>query len=163
VDHYDSNNPWLFICTIPAEDVMLGADDLTAAAVLHCTVQPLRAAALKQLEESRKAAEDGQAADQHSASGAAADASNVKDTTQAPSAGARVSTISSSQAVTLAAAPADVVHSSPARRASEAGGRSAAAAAAAAAAEKEREKQLEREEKRYRELEAQFKEQLGLA
>jgi hypothetical protein len=131
-------------------------------------MQPLRAAALKQLEESRKAAEDGQAGDQHSA---AADATNLKDTAQASSAGARISTISSSQAGTLAAAPADVVHGSAAasgvaRRASEAGYRSAAAgaaaAAAAAAAETEREKQLEREEKRYMELEAQFKEQLGL-
>lgn len=132
--------------------------------VLHCNLQPLRAAAIKQLEESRKAADDGLAADQHSS----ADATNLKDTPQVSSSGARMSTISVSQAGTLAAAPADVLHGSAAvggvaRRASEAGERSAAAAAAAAAAEKEREKQLEQAEKRYRELEAQFKEQLGLA
>ncbi|WIA14707.1 hypothetical protein OEZ85_003200 [Tetradesmus obliquus] len=126
--------------------------------------QPLRAAVIKQLEESRKAAEDGLAADQHSS----ADATNLKDTAQVSSSGARMSTISFSQAGTLAAASADVLHGSAAvggvaRRASEAGERSAAAAVAAAAAEKEREKQLEQAEKRYRELEAQFKEQLGLA
>ncbi|KAF6260876.1 WD40-repeat-containing domain protein [Scenedesmus sp. NREL 46B-D3] len=127
--------------------------------------QPLRAAAQKQLEESRKAADDGQAADQHSA--AAPDAATLKDVLQASSAAARVSAISSSQAGTLAGAAGDVLHGAVAgpRPGSEASDRSASAvaAAAAAAAEREWEKQLEREEKRYKELEAQFKEQLGLA
>ncbi|KAF8061413.1 bifunctional 3-dehydroquinate dehydratase/shikimate dehydrogenase [Scenedesmus sp. PABB004] len=113
--------------------------------------QPLRAAALKRLEESKQAAEEGPGG------AAPPDAAGARD------AGVRESIASATGA--LAAPPARLTlgpalggaheGAGPRQRTSEAGVDRAAAVAAAADAA--------RAERRYRELEAAFKEQLGLA
>lgn len=116
-------------------------------------LQPTRAAALKQLTDSKGAAEDTTSSPDQHANGVSAAGS--KD------AAGRASAVNHSQTGTLAAAPAVVATGSMhgGRRASKAGDRASVAGPVLSAAELA---EMENAEKRYREMEADFKQQLGL-
>lgn len=122
----------------------------------HCSYllpQALRASTLKKLTDSKGAAEDTSSSqDQHNAG---ASSSGSKD------AAPRASAINCNQAGTTAAAPAGVIAGSMhgGRRASKVGDRASVAGGTLSAAELA---ELQAAEKRYRELEAEFKQQLGI-